>query len=307
MAQRRLLVFLRNICVLVALSWLSYELIYVRLQRRLSSSSTELLQLQLHSPEDRFQTPGVPCKRSDSLSLPPLPFPAHAFWTIGNTGLQTWRMVVSEQIQRIYQSRLVESMNITAMYGGPDNTTTPNFRDPRIKVEYAGTSDLFEWPALKKLRDYCKAEPTARVVYFHTKGASKSLDDYGGYNCYAWRKIMEHFTLDLHRTILLHELNDTSPYQVAGITKNYDHYSGNFWLAKCSWINTRSEIGTGDFLETDRMAAEFWIGQPNPQDFGDAAVSCWEPGEGQCKNFYECNVPEDEYISIETCGGKPLG
>jgi hypothetical protein len=119
---------------------------------------------------------------------------------------------------------------------------------------------------------------------------------------------MEHFTLDLHRTILLHELNDTSPYQVAGITKQDDHYSGNFWLAKCSWINTRSEIGTGAMQETDRMAAELWIGYPNPQEFRDAAVSCWEPREGQCNSnsLYQCNVPEDEYMSIQTCGGKPL-
>lgn len=48
----------------------------------------------------------------------------------------------------------------------------PDFLDPRISVEYGGQSYRYEWPTLQRLSEYCRDEPTARVIYFHTKGRS---------------------------------------------------------------------------------------------------------------------------------------
>jgi hypothetical protein len=240
-----------------------------------------------------------------SPSLPPLPFPARAFWHMGNSGLETWRVVVGEQVSRLYRSGLLDAMNVTAVYVSPDNSSAPILHEPRISVASGGKVDRFEYPTLEKLQAYCVEEPTARVIYFHTKGASKSLNEPYGYNCYMWRKVMEHFTIDLHRTIMLNELNDTSPYQAAGILHKRDFYGGNFWLAKCSYINTLPRLET--LNQEDRWLAESWIGSNKNKPLSEFGVSCWENGPDQCGNFYACSVPEYEYLTIDRCGGKPNG
>jgi hypothetical protein len=194
-------------------------------------------------------------------------------------------------------------MNVTAVYVADDESAMPQFFDPRVSVEYGGKGNRYEWPTLRKLVAYCREQPTARVIYFHSKGASRSLNHYSGWYCYNWRRLMEHFTIDLHRSILLNELSDTSPYQVAGIHKKQEHFSGNFWLAKCSWINRRKEIGMAPFGEDNRFLAEKWVGLPNWEEFQEVAVSCWEPSEHQCQNLYDCYIPEYEYVSIDRCGG----
>lgn len=133
---------------------------------------------------------------------------------------------MAEQTSRLYRSGLLDSMNVTAVYLASDNSSMPDFYDDRLSVEYGGDWTNYEWATLRRLEEYCEQEPAARVIYFHSKGASKSLDDDYGWNCYSWRKVMEHFTITLHRPILLKELGDDSPYMVAGSMKRSNHFSG---------------------------------------------------------------------------------
>jgi hypothetical protein len=78
-------------------------------------------------------------------------------------------------------------------------------------------------------------EPTARVIYFHTKGATQPSNSSSAMFEHHWRMVMEHFVLDLHRSILTTDLNDTSPYAAIGAIFNpvspgthwrYSHFSG---------------------------------------------------------------------------------
>lgn len=80
---------------------------------------------------------------------------------------------------------------------------------------------------------------------------------------------------------------------------------GNFWMAKCSYINSLPDITSKDLH--DRYAAERWIGAHNESQWADVAANCWEPGPDQCHDLYQCYVPECEYLQITTCGGKPQG
>jgi hypothetical protein len=63
------------------------------------------------------------------------------------------------------------------------------------------------------------------VIYFHTKGASKAVNSTEYMYDHHWRKAMEHFVLDLHRTILTTDLNDTSAYATAGAFFMPRHYA----------------------------------------------------------------------------------
>jgi hypothetical protein len=82
-------------------------------------------------------------------------YPVRAFWHIGDMGNDTWRLVFKEQLERIYTSGLLDTMNVTATFVGPNASAMPVIKDPRISLEYGGGSDMFEYPSLKKLEAYC--------------------------------------------------------------------------------------------------------------------------------------------------------
>lgn len=155
-------------------------------------------------------------------------------------------------------------------------------------------------------------EPTGRVVYFHSKGASYRMDNRFALYDHWWRKFMEHFAIDLHHAILTHDLSDASPHVAAGVkfrgpNQTHDpypqpHYSGNFWLAKCTYINTLPQF-TPDFT-LNMFNSEFWIGMG--PGFMDHYRDCWSPREGECSSTYTCMIPEDSYKDFKTCGRPPL-
>jgi hypothetical protein len=84
---------------------------------------------------------GGPPGCGEDAPLAPLPFEARAFWHIGDSGVDTWRLVFREQLERLYTSRLLESMNVTAVFVGANASQMPAFDDPRISIEYGGLSD----------------------------------------------------------------------------------------------------------------------------------------------------------------------
>lgn len=87
----------------------------------ISDSSVEVVGSAVPPPPPP-PPPAPPSPAAEEGSL--LPFPARAFWHIGNTGMTTWRFVVAEQIRLLYRSGLVDAMNVTAMYIGPDQQVT---------------------------------------------------------------------------------------------------------------------------------------------------------------------------------------
>lgn len=85
----------------------------------ISDSSVEVMGSGVPPPP-----PPAPPSPASAEEGSPLSFPARAFWHIGNTGMTTWRVVVAEQIRLLYRSGLVDAMNVTAMYIGPDQQVT---------------------------------------------------------------------------------------------------------------------------------------------------------------------------------------
>lgn len=102
----------------------------------------------------------------------PLPFPCHAFWHLGDTGLPAFSIVAHDQYQRLRRSGLLDIASVTASYIGAEASGMPRFNDSRITLEFVGPSTLYEYPTLRKLQMYCALTPEARVLYFHTKGTT---------------------------------------------------------------------------------------------------------------------------------------
>ena len=76
---------------------------------------------------------------------------------------------------------------------------------------------------------------------------------------------------------------------------------GNFWMAKCSYINALPQIDSLD-LE-DRYQAEFWIG--TGEDFKEKHRNCWTMLPEECEppglNLYGCSVKEESYKGYISC------
>lgn len=122
---------------------------------------------------------------------------------------------------------------------------------------------------------------------------------------------MEYFVIDLHDTLLRNELGDDSPYVTVGtqfrphmphdITEVPLHYSGNFWMAKCAFINTLSRIDALDL--GNRYLAEFWLA--SGQEFEAHHKDCWTMQKDECDppglDLYQCMVKRSAYESYCAC------
>ena len=125
---------------------------------------------------------------------------------------------------------------------------------------------------------------------------------------------MEHFVIDLHETLLRNELGDDSPYVTVGTqyrsripedTQEIPlHYSGNFWMAKCAFINTLTRIDTLD--HGNRYLAEFWLASGS--EFEAHHKDCWSMKEDDCDppglNLYHCTVKRSAYEAYQSCRGE---
>jgi hypothetical protein len=117
---------------------------------------------------------------------------------------------------------------------------------------------------MKWIRDYSKDNPGDYVLYFHTKGISR----YSA-GTESWRRYMEYFVLENWKACVA-KLKEG--YDCCGVMWNSDtplgfhpHFSGTFWWANTSYINTLDH----KFLDSkNRFDREFWIGtNPNVKAF----------------------------------------
>lgn len=87
-----------------------------------------------------------------------------------------------------------------------------------------------EMKTLSKLFDFCNSNPAYKVLYFHMKGGSNPL-----LRNQQARRVLDIFTLNPSCIDALDKY-DTCGWRLSPIP--YIHYSGNFWWARCTYINT---------------------------------------------------------------------
>ena len=136
---------------------------------------------------------------------------------------------------------------------------------------YNSITPIDETLTLSYLYDFCHHNPDSIVLYFHDKGSYHPSAD----NLY-FRNFLDCYVLNTHCVdALLNEKDklDTCGFRFSPFPST--HYSGNFWWARCSYVNTLIHPGSRTLNQTfvkgqntygngivsfDRYLAESWIG-----------------------------------------------
>jgi len=184
------------------------------------------------------------------------------FYHIAQMGMSAF--IYQQQLHRLYTSGLIEAADYIH-FGVNGDQELFNVPEKAIihhnQKEYWGT----EKETLLSLKDFCKENPEYKVLYFHTKGASK--DTLG---VQSWRLMMEYFVIDKWKecveeldeyTCVGAHLGTVGPslYPDGSLIKNdpIHTYMGNFWWANASYINTIKKR----YIQSNcRMEKERWIG-----------------------------------------------
>lgn len=183
------------------------------------------------------------------------------FYHIAQMGMGAF--IYQAQLHRLYASGLIEAADYIH-FGVNGDQELFNVPD-KAKVVYNKILTE-ETETLMSLRDFAAENRDYKVLYIHTKGASK-----GTLNSQSIRLMMEYFVIDRWKECIQHLeeydcvgqhwfINGDTLWSDGTITPNVDkigHYIGNFWWANSSYLHTLNH----DYLETGyRFDREFWIG-----------------------------------------------
>ena len=171
--------------------------------------------------------------------------------------------IYQSQLHRLYASGLIQEADYIHFGVNGDQEL---FNVPEKTIIKRNTYWKEETETLMSLRDFASENSDYKILYLHTKGASK-----GTLNSQSYRLMMEYFVIDKWKECVKHldeyycvgqtwiVNGDTvwSNGEVTPNTKNIGHFSGNFWWANASYINRLDN----SYLESDyRLDREFWIG-----------------------------------------------
>ena len=183
------------------------------------------------------------------------------FYHIAQMGMSAF--IYQAQLHRLYASGLIQAADYIHFGVNGDQEL---FNVPDKVVIKTNTYWKEETETLISLRDFALENPDYKILYIHTKGASKNT-----LNSQSYRLMMEYFVIDKWKKCVKY-LNDydcvgqtwivngdtiLSNGEVIHNTKNVGHFSGNFWWANASYINKLDNT----YLESGyRLDREFWIG-----------------------------------------------
>ena len=137
----------------------------------------------------------------------------------------------------------------------------------KVEIIHYGTDyKMYEYPAIHLIQNICKHETSeCNILYFHCKGL---LHKEGHIN--DWIDYLEYFNIEKYK----YSISKLKEYDVVGcnyyprdddpcykknpywFTLLKEHYSGNYWWTKSSYINTLKRL---EYDENDRYSPEFWI------------------------------------------------
>lgn len=187
--------------------------------------------------------------------LPPSSF--KAFYHVACMG--SWRTVFQEQCQ------LFEDCGLKAEAHVLGSAEDFEFVSQKMTAFHSGTGfDHYETPTLQALYEWSRENPEGAALYLHTKGVSQPSSK----GKQAWRMLMEENLVRPWKR----NLQDLAVFDMVGVnwmnSPDYPHYCGNFWMARCDWINSlpapqeHRDAGGPWICDNpwERMHAELWIG-----------------------------------------------
>ena len=197
-----------------------------------------------------------------------------------------WRTVFDDTIGRLESSSLMKHCGATLHLGSPQgelsNATTgitpefpvwPHFVALQQQfpgrvfdtyqdgVEFAETGEL---ATIVKIRRHCAAHPRDFALYLHDKGTRRpsgqdsQLDTF--FKQADWRKLQEYFLVEIFEDCL--NALDQGANTCGALLRKWPHlhYSGNFWWARCDYINTLPPIQRWRHYWETHFWAELYLG-----------------------------------------------
>lgn len=118
----------------------------------------------------------------------------------------------------------------------------------------AEADEGWEQLTLHAVHEYAQAHPEHAVLYAHTKGSYNTSP-----RQHWWRqKMTEGFVK--HWPDALAKLDEHDVVGPRWTTNPAPHFSGNFWMARCSYLTTLPACP-----ETRRHDAELWVASGSPR------------------------------------------
>ena len=201
--------------------------------------------------------------------------------------------IYQQQINRLSVSGLMKESDY--FHIGVNGNQEMFYVPSKAKVVY-NQNWKEETETMIALKDFAYKNPDYKILYFHTKGASK-----GTLVANSWRLMMEHFVIDKWKECV-YELNT---YDCVGANLNSVgetlwndgtttkpvegtyNFTGNFWWANAKHIQTLDH----KFLCSDyRIDRELWIGS-NPNS---NPKSIYQPGIFDSYTYF---YKEGDYVS----------
>ena len=219
------------------------------------------------------------------------------FWHIGSLGTQLSVDIVEEQYLSLKSSGLLSKVNYVLIYVGGDiepiKTKFNSLQGGKQFILHEKNESLsnFEFTTLSKLQNYCMSNPQSIVLYFHNKGASRN-SSMESINIKAWRKYMEHFIFNNHEDCI--NALKKGDFDTCGVQLTDDdqpHYSGNFWFARCDYVNELPLIS--ESVAWDRHVAETWVTNSKGGCYLSRGSVPWNP--------YYNEVKEEDYVHFNGC------
>lgn len=190
-----------------------------------------------------------------------------AFYNVYAQG-NDYNGIVQNQVSTVKGSGLLDKLDSVyyATMGNAGHDYDIGESDKYVHIAHYGDTGS-ELQTLKMLQQFCHANPSSKVLYFHDKGSF--------HHSYANAKfcaVLNCYVLNPNCIEAL-DSHDTCGWRIS-LTPHI-HYSGNFWWARCQYINTlidpMAPINNATFIEAakslndcvgidGRYFAESWIG-----------------------------------------------
>ena len=178
------------------------------------------------------------------------------------------------------ENLLNASIKVIVSYVGPETNRFSALHSSLTIVHSSGNLGDYELPTQNLLWNYAKTNATAKILYLHTKGIGKEknacIEDWVDYMLYFCVEQWQDATAFL-------ETHDTVGVDLLQLPSL--HYSGNFWWANASYIQTLPSpyefANLNKYpnpLNSQRHNQEFWICYGNQKHacLWQSNINCFE-------------------------------
>jgi hypothetical protein len=204
-------------------------------------------QLCLHS----LVTTAIPTKFKELVEKESADVKTVAFWHVAHVHpgesadakLQETQQTMNEQYNVIMSSQLYDRMDDIFYFTSGHKLgalTLPAVQEKFTKFQLDPEQKLYpytfptEIDTLSYLFDYCNKNANSKVLYFHTPFGIPGTQRKNAASETRLRRSLDCFTLNPHCIDALDD-HDTCGWRLSA--HPYVHYIGNFWWAKCQYIN----------------------------------------------------------------------